>query len=641
MSKRTIEAVYPLSPMQQGMLFHSLYAPESGVYVEQLSCTLRGDLDIPAFQRAWQRVVDRHAVLRTSFVWRQLDKTLQVVHRRVTVPLEQQDWRGLSPAQQRARLDAFLQQERRRGFDLSRPPLVRLALMRTAEDAHTFVWSHHHILLDGWSLPLILGEVFALYEAFRQGRDLYLKPPRPYRDYIAWLQRQDLAKAEAFWRETLAGLTAPTPLVVDRATEAGEERDEAYGVLESHLPAATTATLQALARQHRLTLSTLVQGAWALLLHRYSGEDDVVFGATVSGRPPDLPGVETMVGLFINTLPVRAQIRPETPLVEWLRRLQAQLAAMRQYEYSPLVQVQEWSDVPRGLPLFESILVFENYPVDASLRKQTGSLTVEEVRSIEQTNYPITVVSGAGERLPLKIAYDRRRFDADAIRRMLGHLETLLEGIAAAPDRPIATLPLLTADERQQVLVTWNATATDYPQDATVHQLFEAQAARTPDAVALVAGDRVLTYRELNRRANQLAHHLQKLGVGPETLVGVHLERSPEMVIALLAVLKAGGAYLPLDPTYPPERLGFMLEDAGVTLLLTDRQIEDWLLNRPPTAATPLSAWMAGPPSLTSRTPTRRSPSPPTTWPTSSTPPAPRGCPRASPSPSGRWSTTP
>ncbi|RMF32481.1 MAG: non-ribosomal peptide synthetase, partial [Chloroflexi bacterium] len=342
MSKRNIEAVYPLSPMQQGMLFHSLYAPESGVYVEQLSCTLRGDLDVPAFRRAWQRVVDRHAVLRTSFVWKQLDKTLQVVHRQVTIPLEQQDWRGLSPAQQQARLDAFLQQERRRGFDLSHPPLARLALMRTAEDAHIFVWSHHHILLDGWSLPLILGEVFALYEAFRQGRDLYLKPARPYRDYIAWLQRQDLAEAEAFWRETLAGFTAPTPLVVDRPVEAGEAHKEAYGVLESHLPATTTATLQALARQHRLTLSTVVQGAWALLLNRYSGEDDVVFGATVSGRPPDLPGVETMVGLFINTLPVRARIRPETPVVEWLRRLQAQLAAMRQYEYSPLVQVQEW-----------------------------------------------------------------------------------------------------------------------------------------------------------------------------------------------------------------------------------------------------------------------------------------------------------
>ena len=563
--------------MQQGMLFHSLYAPESGVYFEQLSCTLRGDLDIPAFERAWQRVVDRHPVLRTSFVWKQLDKMLQVVHRRVKLPLEQQDWRGLPPAEQTARLEALLQRERRRGFDLSQAPLIRLALIRTAEDAYYFVWNHHHILLDGWSQPLLLKEVFAFYEAFRRGQDLHLEPPRPYRDYITWLQQQDPAEAESFWRRMLAGFSSPTPLGVDRPRESAVGQEEQYDLLETWLSMETTAALQALARQHRLTLSTLVQGAWALLLSRYSGEKDVVFGATVSGRSADLPGIETMVGLFINTLPVRVQIKPGVSVVDWLKELQARLVEMRQYEYSPLVQIQEWSEVPRGLPLFESILVFENYPVDASLREQQGSLVVENIRSIEQTNYPLTVVSGPGERLPLKIAYDVRRFDADTIRRMLRHLETLLAGMAAEPEGAVSALPLLTEAERQHLLVEWNATAVSYPPDVTVHQLFEAQAERTPDAVAVASEEGQLTYDELNRRANQLAHYLRKRGVGPETLVGLCVERSPEMMVGLLGVLKAGGAYVPLDPTYPQERLAFMLEDSNTSVLLTQSHLLDRL----------------------------------------------------------------
>jgi amino acid adenylation domain-containing protein len=577
MSKRNIEAVYSLSPMQQGMLFHSLYAPESGVYFEQLSATLRGDLDLAAFERAWQRVMDRHPILRTAFAWKSLDRSLQVVHRRVSLQLEQRDWRGASPTEQEARLEGFLQADRARGFDLSRAPLMRLALLRTAEDAYEFVWSHHHILLDGWSLPLLLREVFAFYEAFRQGQDLHLETPPPYRDYIRWLERQDIAEAEAFWRRTLAGFAAPTPLTVDWPLASVADRKERYEEREIQLSRETTAALQSLARQQHLTLSTLVQGAWALLLNRYSGEEDVVFGATVSGRPADLLGAESMVGLFINTLPVRARVPSSMPVAAWLKDLQAQLAQVRDYEYSSLAQIQGWSEVPRGTPLFESILVFENYPVDASLRERKWSLEIGNVRSIEQTNYPLTVVSGPGERLSLKISYDCRRFDADTIRRMLGHLGTLLMGVATQPEGPVASLPLLTNSERQRMLVEWNATQVPYPAGRCVHELFEDQAVRTPDAVALAFEQYHLTYRELDQRANRLAHYLQKREVRPETLVGICVERSLEMIVGMLGVLKAGGAYLPLDPTYPEERLAFMAQDAKVPLLLTQAHLVDRL----------------------------------------------------------------
>jgi amino acid adenylation domain-containing protein len=575
MSKRNIEAVYPLSPMQRGMLFHSLYAPDSGVYFEQLSCTLRGDLNVAAFQRAWQRVIDRHPILRTSFAWKNLDKTLQVVHRHVPLELEYRDWRVYSPAEQDARLESFLQNGRARGLDLSRPPLLRLGLMQTAEDTHCFVWSHHHILLDGWSLPLILKEVFAYYEAFRLGQDLHLERPRPYRDYIAWLQQQDPVEAESFWRKTLSGFTAPTPLMVDRPAEAVADQKERYEEVEIQLPRETTATLQSLAQQHHLTLNTLVQGAWAILLSRYSGENDVLFGATVSGRPAEITGVEAMIGLFINTLPVRARVRSDMPVVDWLTQFQDQVSQTREYEYSSLTEVHGWSDLPRGLPLFESILVFENYPVDTSLREGIGSLEIEDVRSIERTNYPVTVVSGPSDMLPLRTSYDARRLDDAVVQRMLGHLGVLIEGMAADPQRSVASLSLLTESERQQLLVEWNATRRPYADDQCAHELIEAQAARTPDAVAIVYEDRRLTYRELDRRANQLAHYLRKRGVGPETLVGICAERSPELILGMLGVLKAGGAYLPLDPDYPTGRLRFMMEDAGVPLLLTQAHVVD------------------------------------------------------------------
>ncbi len=569
---KNVESFYPLSPMQQGMIFHSLLAPESGMYVEQVSCRLRGCLNIPAFERAWQRVIERYSILRTGFAGEELKEPVQVVHKRVALPLEQQDWRGLTAAEQTARLETFLQAGRARGFKLSEPPLMRLALMRVADDACDFVWCYHHALLDGWSVPLLMREVFAFYDAFQRRQELRLAPPRPYRDYIAWLKKQDATRAEAFWRRTLAGVTAPTPLTVDR-TSTG---DDGYAEQEIRLPVEATHALQSFARKHQLTTNTLVQGAWALLLSRYSGEESVVFGATVSGRPADLPGAETMIGLFINTLPVRVHAPPEAPPTTWLKELQAQQFEMRQYEYSSLIQVQGWSGVPRGQPLFESILVFENYPIVEALSEQAGSLEILNLQSAEQTNFPLALVAGVSGELMLKILYDKSRFDAGAIQRMIGHLQTLLDGLAASLDGQPGSLgdvPLLTAAERHQLLIEWNDTAAEFPADHCVHQLFESQVERTPEAVAIVCNGQRLTYAELNRKANRLAHHLQTLGVKPETLVGICLERSAEMIVATLGVLKAGGAYVPLDPAYPIERLAFMLEDSGASILITQKRL--------------------------------------------------------------------
>ncbi|MCP4657521.1 MAG: non-ribosomal peptide synthetase, partial [bacterium] len=345
------EAFYALSPAQQGMLFHSLYAPDSGVYVEQLSVRFRGDLDGSIFAQAWQHVVDRHAILRTSFHWEALAKPVQVVHRRFEVGIERGSWGELSPAAERRLLRSFLSADRDRGFELGAAPLMRLAVFELGEGDFRFIWSFHHLYLDGWSQALVLREVFRCYEALSQGQPVSLPPPRPYRHYIGWLQRQDLEEAGNYWQRVLAGFTAPTLLGRRQDDSPGEHRDHREERLR--LSAASSSGLRSLARRCRLTVNTLVQGAWALLLGRYSGQDDVLFGATVSGRPAELAGVESIVGLFINTLPERVQVDPRELLEPWLERLQAQQAELQRWEYSPMDQVQRWSDLSAGQALFD------------------------------------------------------------------------------------------------------------------------------------------------------------------------------------------------------------------------------------------------------------------------------------------------
>lgn len=564
MQETVIEAIYALTPAQQGMLFHSLYEPHSGVYVVQYRCEIQGQLNVPAFERAWQRVVERHAILRTAFVWENLDRLLQVVQQQVEIRLKVQDWAGRPVDEQRQAIDAYLQADRQHGFDLAKPPLLRLSLFRLQDDAYCFLLSIHHLLVDGWSMSLVLKEVFAFYEAFQKDQELLLPRSRPYRDYINWLHKQDMVAAQAFWQRLLKGMSVPT-MPPGKQVSAYEKQADAYEEVGLRLTAEATTTLNRLARRHQLTLNTLVQGAWASVLSCYSGEMDVCFGITVSGRPGELSGVESMVGLFINTLPLRVRLSPQVTVLEWLKDLQKLQAEISQYEYTPLVQIQRWSELPQGDALFESLLVFENYPVNTATGQQ--SLTIQNARSYEQTNYPLTFMVVPGTELLIWGTYDSQRFTKAQIYHLLEHLCTVLENMAADPEQRLVELSLLSLSEFQQVVR--NETQAYYQTDQCIHQLFEAQVARTPTAIALTQGGISLSFQQLNERANQLAHFLRKQGVGPEIAVGIYTTRTPEMLIALLGVLKAGGAYVPLDPHYPAERLGFMLENAHIHILLT------------------------------------------------------------------------
>jgi amino acid adenylation domain-containing protein/non-ribosomal peptide synthase protein (TIGR01720 family) len=580
---RGVEDVYPLSPLQQGMLFHTLRSPGAGVYWQQLSWIMRGDLDATALEKAWQSAIDRHSILRTSLAWEELDEPLQLVHRHAALPLERLDWSALSPAERDRHFESLLQQDRATGFDLRRAPLMRLRLIGYGDGEHLLVWSHHHLLLDGWSLPLLYAEVFTAYEAFRSAREPRLERPRPFRDYIAWQRRQEPARAEAFWRQYLRGFTVPTPLSSATQGVGLPTGTPEYGRAEVGLPAAATAALQSLARRHGLTLNTLVQGAWALLLACYSAGGDVVFGTVSAGRPADLAGAESMLGAFLNTLPVRVRVRGREELLAWLRALQADQLTLREHEHTPLQLVQEWSEVPRGVPLFGSILIFENYPIGEFLRENAGSLEIAGVHFEERTNYPLALMAIPGRELALRISYDRAAFDGLAAARALGHLQVLLGAMPARLGAAIESLPLLSAAERSQLVLEWNDTLADYGEGACLHDLIAAQVERSPERTALVDGDRQLTYRELQRRARHLARTLRSSGCGPETRVGVCMERSLEMMVALLGILEAGAAYVPIDPDYPEERLRFMLADSRVAVLLTQEHLRDRLPQGVPT----------------------------------------------------------
>jgi amino acid adenylation domain-containing protein len=577
MKRDDIEDVYELTPLQEGLLFHSLRSPGSGLYFEQVSLPVQGGVEVSAIARAWQEVVDRYAVLRSAFYWEQADKPLQVVRRGVRLPIDQLDWRNVPLHERRARLQAFLLADRKRGFDLSQAPLMRVTIIRFGEPSSQVVWSFHHILMDGWSASIVLKEVGALWMAYALGQGANLGPVRPFSEYIAWLRRQDMGRAEGYWRRVLQGFATPTPLGVDRVSRLAPGDGEGFAEDEILLRPESTERLRLLARRHQLTLNTLIQGAWALLLSRYSGERDVVYGTVVSGRPAALPGVESMVGLFINTLPVRIPVPPEDELLPWLARLQDQLAEMRQYEYSPLFRVQTWSEVPAGVPLFQSILAFENYAGRDDSQASDEARDGARAQFLERTNYPLTVMAAPGPRLLLKVMYLTDLFDAATVRRLLGHFQAILESFLEGVQQRIADQRMLTEPERRQLLLDWSVHRSDYPRDATVPEIFEAHVRRAPGAVAVEFGGQLLTYAELDRRAHQVAHLLRKHGVGREVMVGVCVERSLEMVVGLLGVLKAGGAYVPLDPAYPAERLALMLDDVRPPVILTQEHLKDSL----------------------------------------------------------------
>ncbi|WP_244211017.1 non-ribosomal peptide synthase/polyketide synthase [Amycolatopsis kentuckyensis] len=563
-----VDDLYPLTPLQAGMLFHSLLEPAADAYVDQARMLLDGVREPDAFAQAWQQVADRTPVLRTELVWDGVEEPLQLVRHRAVVPITRHDWRGLSEAEQAEQLARLSAEDAATGLDLTTAPLMRLAVVALTHDRVLLMWTSHHIVLDGWSLAQIFTEVCEQYAAITEHRVPRVPAHRPFRDYLGWLAAQDAGAAEDHWRSVLSGFAAPTPLPWDRPP-ASAHRTRSSRTVRTSLSTEDTGRLRAVARRHGLTVNTLVQGAWALLLAHSSGESDVVFGTTVSGRPDDLPGVENMIGMFINTVPTRTRIDSGEHVLPWLQRLQDEQNQARRHDFLALGKLRALSDVPPGENLFDSMVAFENYPFDENAAAQAG-VTLREVTALDATTFPVTLRAYADRQLGFELGTDPALFDDETAAAMAARLETLLLGIAEDPDRPIARLPWLPAADRARLVV---AETPSLPAP-TITELFAAQVAVHPDAVALTADGTHFTYAELNARANRLAHRLIALGAGPERFVALRLPRSPEQVVAILAVLKAGAAYLPIDPATPAERVERMFADTDPVAVLAPEDVD-------------------------------------------------------------------
>ena len=564
-----IQDVYPLSPMQEGMLFHSLADDATGLYVNQISLPVEG-LDTERFAWAWEQVIAREDILRTSFHWQSgSSEPVQIVHRHVALDLRQEDWRqreqGEEALAERAEADY------REGFDLAQAPLQRVLLLRLDEQRHQLIWTCHHILMDGWSSSRLFGEVMQFYAkgqvASRNG---------PYRDFIAWLKRQDGNSLESFWRARLGELEQATFLgqsVFPRHVQDLPGHDALY----TRWDEVQTRRLQQACRDLHITPNTLIQGAWLLLLQRFTGQSTVVFGATVAGRPASLANADSILGLFINTLPVIQTLRAEQPLVQWLQQLQAYNLEIREHAHAPLADIQRWSGMG-GQGLFDSILVFENYPIDERLGEENDTgLSFGASRNHDVTNFPMDLAVHLGDRLSIEYLFLRNAFSVEAVERIRVTMEHMLEVLIASPDVALGNLALL-PPVQQQAFAQWSAApVADEQPTALLPELIARHAAERPDAVALICGERQLSYGELESLSDRLAHRLLALGAGPENVVGVALERSVETVVAFLAVMKSGAAYVPLDIDYPAERLAFMIEDSAMALLVSHSGVQERL----------------------------------------------------------------
>jgi thioesterase domain-containing protein/aryl carrier-like protein len=447
---KNVQDIYPLAPIQELMLLYSLSLPGTGVLCEQSSFTLQGKLDKTALIQAWQHVIQHHPILRTAFLWEGLKQPLQVVRQQVDLPWEEYDFRHFSAGEMERQLRQYRLQVQQRGFDLTKAPLLRLTIVYLADEIYEMIWTYHHIILDGWSLPLVLQDVFASYTAFHQGHAPHLPASPAYRHYITWLQQQS-GGVEQFWHQQLQGMGEPTPLQFDAGRPDEDQTEATFAEYTSHLDEKTTAALQEIARRYHVTVNILLQGAWALLLSRYSQRKDILFGITVAGRPASLPQVERMVGPFINNLPLRIQVQPEMMLSEWIQQLHSHQVAIQEYAYVSPLSIQRWSEFPSQKRLYESLFIFENYPVvtaEKGNEEVHDEVAIVDVRAGVRTGYPLTLVAMPGHVLTISLSYDRRRFRSEVIEKVLEQYVQVLTAIVEHTEKPLAFhLNVLTLEE--------------------------------------------------------------------------------------------------------------------------------------------------------------------------------------------------
>ncbi|MED1422470.1 amino acid adenylation domain-containing protein [Bacillus altitudinis] len=557
-----VQDMYYLSPMQEGMLFHTLHHQEKGFYVEQMDMNVKGTLRSDLLEKSMNIIVERYDIFRTVFLHEKVKRPVQVVLKNRPFQLDIVDIQDLSESEQLERIDRFKQKDQLRGFDLSKDLLMRASVFQTGPSSYRWIWSYHHILLDGWCFGLVVQELFAIYHALLHDIPYRLEPVKPYKEYIQWLEKQDKQASLEYWTQSLAGFEGQSTFKEQRK----QTNEHELGEIEWAMSKEETAALSELALQQNATLSSALQSIWSILLSRYQRSNDVLFGTVVSGRPADLAGVDRMVGLFINVIPRRIQLTDQMTFRSLLSETQQQSLAAEPHQYIPIYDIQAKAGQQQ---LIDHIVVFENVP--AAKKDEQESLlgfTVEDKNVYEKSNYDLNLLASPGEQLQLKLAFNQRAFDPAFVHKLKDQLTLLIRGTIKHPDQSVHTLTLVTKQEKQRMLEEWNAPELEHDQ-LYLTKWFEHNVRKQPNAVALSAGDHTMTYAELNEQANRLARHLQKNGVEHQTVTAILAERTPELIVSLLAVLKAGATYVPIDPDYPESRIQYMLKDSGATHLLT------------------------------------------------------------------------
>jgi len=570
--RMNVQDLYLLSPMQEGVLFHALKEPGSAAYFEQTVLSVEGSLDIKSVQKSFSKLIEKHDVFRTVFIYEKVARPLQIVLKERTAHIFVKNIDYLTEAEQETCIEEFKTKDRVQGFDLRVDLPIRLSIIRTGAGAYKLIWSFHHIIMDGWCLGIILGDFLAEYAALLENRRPELNNTRPYSDYMKWLSAQNSAEAAAYWTEYLSNYDAQASLPKNNVPDKGKYQpaEHCFRLAES-----LSKDLEKLARHNNVTLNTIMQTLWGILLQRYNNTDDVVFGAVVSGRPPEITGVEKMVGLFINTLPVRIKCDANQTFAQLLHDVQQAALDSEQYSYHPLAEIQTMTDLKAAL--IDHILAFENYPLEEAIHAvsaQKSGFAITSMEAFEQTNYDLNMIMFPGQELGIKFSFNAHIYDEKFIKKLGTQLKLMIEAVTVNPEIQVKDINIVTEAE-QALLQAFNNTETDYPKDKTLAELFEEQVQRTPNNVAVVFEDKRITYRELNDKANQVARMLRHGGVTANSIVGIMAERSPEMIIGILGIVKAGGAYLPIDPDYPGERISYVLQDSGTSILLTQGKLAD------------------------------------------------------------------
>ncbi|WP_129706742.1 non-ribosomal peptide synthetase [Priestia megaterium] len=565
LEKKNIKDLYELSPLQKGILFHHLENPKSHSYFEQMTLTMKGKVDVQCLEDGLNALIEKYDILRTAFISHSFKNPMQIVLKERKTKIHYQDIAIIDEDSQKEYLEKFKTQDKQRGFDLSSDILIRFSLFKVADATYKLVWSHHHIILDGWCLDIILNDLFEFYEAYLSGSNPNIGKTLPYNTYIKWQQKQNKGASQAYWDQYVANYEGSVGVPKQSLNHSKKHN---AGKVSFHLGESLTASLIEVAKNNHITLSTAFQTVWGILLQKYNSVDDVCFGTIVAGRPAEIPHVEEIVGLFINTIPVRVQSDKNENIISMMKKLQNDTLKSDQHSHL------SFSDISRNASeksqMIDHVIIVENYPLNLQSINNKVSFDIEDIDVFEQTNYDFDLTVYPGEDLHFVCTYNKNVYDDVFIQKLGGHIKEVIVQFVNNPYLEVSDVSIITQDEKNEILNNTNHTNREFLSNRTIQEIFEEQVSLYPSSPALVFDGVTMTYQELNERANQCANHLRKVGVSKNEFVGVMINRSLEMIVGILSVIKAGAAYVPIDRDYPGERIDFILQDSKAKYLLTD-----------------------------------------------------------------------